>query len=192
MQKTSPMISLYWRATADNRVFRAVLLAVVGSLLLALSAQFKVPFYPVPMTMQTFVLLALALAYGWRLGLATVLLYFAEGALGLPVFAGGGGGLAYFAGPTGGYLLGFLAAAAYAGYMAERGGNKSLMTAIVVLLIADTLIFAFGVTRLAAFFDWDWQKAAAAGLLPFILGDLCKVFLAAALAVGATKISRRH
>ncbi|MGI9311232.1 MAG: biotin transporter BioY, partial [bacterium] len=95
------------QATIHRRLraaFRAVALAVAGSLLLALSAQAQIPFYPVPMTMQTFAVLLLGVAYGWRLGAATVLLYLAAGAAGLPVFAGGAGGAGVLVGPTGDYL----------------------------------------------------------------------------------------
>ena len=192
MYKGPSSIALYWRPTAANRFLRVFLLTVSGAFLLAASAQIKVPFYPVPMTMQTFVLLTLALAYGWRLGTATVLLYFAAGAAGLPVFANGGGGLAYFSGPTGGYLLGFLPAAAFAGFMAERGIDKRLLTAIPVLLLADAMVFAFGAAYLASFMDWNWAKTAAVGVTPFILGDVSKVVLAAAAAVTAKKLLTRE
>ena len=99
-----------WSPAAGSPAIRAIALAVIGSILLTLSAKIQVPFWPVPMTMQTFVVLVLGVAYGWRLAGATVLLYLAQGALGLPVFAAGGGP-AYMDGPTGGYLVGFLLAA---------------------------------------------------------------------------------
>ena len=107
-----------------NATVRNVTLAVLGSLALWLSAKIQVPFYPVSMTMQTFVVLAVGMAFGWRLGATTVLLYLVEGAAGLPVFAGTpekGIGLAYMAGPTGGYLVGFVLAAAAVGALAQRG-----------------------------------------------------------------------
>ncbi|MBT7550852.1 MAG: biotin transporter BioY, partial [Gemmatimonadetes bacterium] len=100
-----------WPQEIESRLFRNTVLAVVGSLLLAVSSKISVPFYPVPMTMQTFVVLALGMAYGWRLGGTTVLLYLAEGAAGLPVFSGTpekGIGLSYMLGGTGGYLIGFV------------------------------------------------------------------------------------
>jgi len=106
---------------------RNLMLAVGGSLLLWASARLQVPFYPVPMTMQTFVVLMIGAAYGWRLGAATVALYLLQGALGMPVFAGTpekGIGLAYMAGPTGGYLVGYVAAAAVTGALAGRGGDR--------------------------------------------------------------------
>jgi biotin transport system substrate-specific component len=109
-----------WSPAAGSTTVRAIVLAVIGSILLTISAKIQVPFWPVPMTIQTFVVLVLGVAYGWRLAGATVLLYLAQGALGLPVFAAGGG-LAYMAGPTGGYLVGFLLAALVVGWLAERG-----------------------------------------------------------------------
>jgi biotin transport system substrate-specific component len=110
----------------SNRLslLQQVLLAIAGSLLLWVSAKVQVPFWPVPMTMQTFVVLGLGAAFGWRLGMATVALYLLEGAMGLPVFAGTpekGIGLAYMAGPTGGYLAGFVVAAGITGWLAEKG-----------------------------------------------------------------------
>ena len=112
------LISTLWPAGEKTGALRLVLLAVVGSILLTISAKVQVPFWPVPMTMQTFVVLAIGMAYGPALGMATVALYLAQGAFGLPVFAGTpekGIGLAYMAGPTGGYLAGFVAAALLTG-----------------------------------------------------------------------------
>ena len=112
---------------------RNLMLAVGGSLLLWASARLQVPFYPVPMTMQTFVVLMIGAAYGWRLGAATVALYLLQGALGMPVFAGTpekGIGLAYMAGPTGGYLVGYVAAAAVTGALAGRGWARRVSTTL--------------------------------------------------------------
>ena len=117
-----------WPEQTANRWLRAVVLAVLGTVLLWASAKMKVDVGPVPVTMQTLVILGLGAAYGWRLGAATLLLYLAEGAAGLPVFAGTpekGIGLAYMTGPTGGYLVGFVIAAAAIGYLAERGMDRN-------------------------------------------------------------------
>src|SRR5256885_9623717 len=113
-------IAAMWPARTSAGL-RFAALAVLGSLALTLSAKLQVPFYPVPMTMQSLVVLLIGLAFGWRLGTATVLLYLAEGLAGLPVFAGTpekGIGLAYMMGPTGGYLVGFVLAAAFLGWLA--------------------------------------------------------------------------
>ena len=120
---TVSFVDALWPARGAGRMARAALLALLGSALLTLSAKVQVPFYPVPMTMQTLVVLLIGMAFGARLGVAAVALYLAEGAVGLPVFAGTpekGIGLAYMIGPTGGYLLGFVVATAVAGWLAER------------------------------------------------------------------------
>ena len=104
-----------WQAEGAARWMRNVVLVLAGTAILAISAKINVPMLPVPMTMQTFAVLLIAMAYGWRLGAATIIAYLAEGALGLPVFAGGGG-LAYMAGPTGGYLFGFVLSALIVGF----------------------------------------------------------------------------
>jgi hypothetical protein len=115
-----------WPQQAASRIARFAALAIGGALALAMSAKAQVPFYPVPMTLQTLVVLAIGAAFGARLAAATVLLYLAEGVLGLQVFAGASAGPAYMAGPTGGYLVGFLVAAALVGWLAERGWDRSL------------------------------------------------------------------
>ncbi len=165
------------------RVLRGVVLAVLGSLLLWASAKIHVPFYPVPMTMQTFVVLALGMAYGWRLGVATVLLYLAEGALGMPVFSGTpekGLGLAYMAGSTGGYLFGFILAAAASGWLAERGWDRNVATTALAMLVGNVLIYIPGLIWLGILFGWD-KPILTWGLTPFILGDVTKVALASAV-----------
>jgi biotin transport system substrate-specific component len=163
--------------------FRNVVLAIAGSLALWLSAKLQVPFYPVPMTMQTFVVLVIGTAFGWRLGAATVALYLAEGALGLPVFAGTpekGIGLAYMIGPTGGYLLSYLPAAALCGFLANRGWDRRIVTTALSMLLGTVVIYAFGLSWLGTVVGWD-KPILAWGLTPFILGDLLKLALAAAV-----------
>ncbi len=120
-----PLVAALWPARGTSWLARNAALALAGALALALSAKVQVPFYPVPMTLQTLVVLTLSAAYGARLGAATVALYLAEGLLGLPVFASALAGPAYMAGPTGGYLAGFLAAAALIGFLAGRGWDRS-------------------------------------------------------------------
>ena len=166
----------------DRRaILRAVLLALAGSVLLALSAKLKVPFHPVPMTMQTMVVLVLGVAYGSRLGTATVALYLLQGAIGLPVFADTperGIGLAYMAGPTGGYLAGFLVAAWFAG-MVGQGGVGRMAAA---MLGGHAIIFAFGLAWLAAAIGLE--KAWLLGAAPFLLATLLKSALGVALLAG--------
>ncbi len=169
---------------------RNLMLAVGGSLLLWASARLQVPFYPVPMTMQTFVVLMIGAAYGWRLGAATVALYLLQGALGMPVFAGTpekGIGLAYMAGPTGGYLVGYVAAAAVTGALAGRGWDRRVSTTLLSMLAGTAVIYAFGIGWLGTVVGWD-KPVLAWGLTPFLLGDLVKLALAAAVLPAAWKL----
>ena len=165
-----------------NGLLRSSLLAVVGSLFLWACAKIQVPFYPVPVTMGTFGVLAIGMVYGWRLGAVTVLLYMAEGAMGLPVFAGTpekGIGLLYMAGPTGGYLAGYVLAAAACGWLAERGWDRNVVTAALAMLVGNALIYLPGLLWLGTLFGWD-KPILEWGLIPFIAGDLLKVALVAA------------
>ncbi|MCR4377382.1 MAG: biotin transporter BioY [Rhodospirillales bacterium] len=178
----STLLDIVWSTnTGVNRAIRNVVLAVVGTLLLTLSAKVQVPFYPVPMTMQTFVVLMLGMAYGWRLGGATLALYLAEGAIGLPVFAGTpekGIGLAYMMGGTGGYLLGYLLAAAIIGWLAEKGWDRTMLGTALALLIGNLIIYVPGLIYLGVLFGWD-KPILEWGFTPFILGDVTKLALAA-------------
>lgn len=175
-------------------VLRAFALASVGALLIWWAAKIQVPFYPVPMTMQTLVVLALGMAYGWRLGVSTLLLYLGLGAVGLPVFAGTpdkGIGLAYMAGPTGGYLVGYVAAVAACGWLAERGWDRNVWTAVVAMLVGNVLIYVPGLLWLGALLGWD-KPILAWGLTPFVLGDLAKVALGGALLPGVWRMLGRR
>ncbi len=167
----------------DRSILRNILLIVAGSALLIISAKIKIPFYPVPLSMQTFVVLMIGMVYGWKLGSATVLLYLVEGAIGLPVFSGTperGIGIAYMVGPTGGYLLGFLFAAALVGWLAERGWGRNLVSAFGAMLLGNLLIYTLGLLWLGSVVGWD-KPVLAYGLTPFILGDLLKIVVATLL-----------
>ncbi len=158
---------------------RNVVLAVAGTLLLALSAKIHIPFWPVPLTMQTFVVLVLGAAYGWKLGASTMLLYLAEGAAGLPVFSGTperGIGLAYMVGPTGGYLVGFVAGAALCGWLAERGWDRRWWGTAVAMSLGHLVILALGWAWLAALIGP--AKAYALGVTPFYAATVAKTALA--------------
>jgi biotin transport system substrate-specific component len=172
-----------WPAGKANTVLRNIVLAVAGAALMTIAAKIRIPFYPVPMSMQTFVVLTLGMAYGWRLGGATFALYLAEGALGLPVFAGTpekGIGLAYMMGSTGGYLIGFVLAAMAVGWLAERGWDRSVVRTAGAMLIGNAIIYVPGLLWLGGLFGWD-KPILAWGLTPFLLGDLVKLALAAAV-----------
>ncbi len=167
------------QASTASRAARAVLLALVGSAVLTLSARLSVPFWPVPMTLQSLAVLLIGAGFGLRLGAATVLLYLLEGAVGLPVFAGTpmhGLGLAYMMGPTGGYLVGFLAAAALVGFFAERGADRSVPKLLGAMTLGHVVLFGFGYAWLAHLLGRD--LALTAGVEPFILGTVVKTLLA--------------
>ena len=181
-------------STPAHRALRSIALAVVGTLLLTIAAKIQVPFYPVPMTMQTFVVLTLGMAYGWRLGGATLILYLAEGAAGLPVFAGTpekGIGIVYMLGGTGGYLVGFVLAAAVCGWLAERGWDRNVATTALAMLAGNVLIYVPGLLRLGILYGWD-KPILEWGLTPFILGDLTKLALASAVLPFAWKLLRKR
>jgi biotin transport system substrate-specific component len=176
-----PLIDRLWPA-AERPLVRQAILVVLGSLLMWASAKVQVPMWPVPMTMQSFVVLVIGMGYGSRLGAATVGFYLLEGALGLPVFAGTpekGIGIAYMMGPTGGYLLGFVLAAATVGWLAERGWDRSLPLAVTAMTIGTILLFVPGVAWLTVLIGFS--KAVAAGVMPFLLASVVKLALAAAV-----------
>jgi biotin transport system substrate-specific component len=165
---------------------------VLGSLLLIASAKLQVPFWPVPMTMQSLVVLLLGMSYGLRLGTAAVLLYLAEGAVGLPVFAGTperGIGLAYMMGPTGGYLVGFVLAAAALGALAERGWDRSLALIAAAMIVGHVILFVPGVLWLAV--PLGLAKAVAVGATPFLAATALKTALGTALIPLAWRWARR-
>ena len=170
--------SLMTPSAATNAVTKAALV-VFGSLLLAVSAQFKIPLYPVPVTGQTLVVLLIGMTYGPRLGGITIAAYLFEGAIGLPVFAGGAAGVAVLMGPTAGYLFGFLLAATAMGYLAERGTGRTVVSTIAAMVIGNCVIYLCGALWLANFIGFG--QAIAAGVLPFLYGDALKLVVAAGL-----------
>ena len=165
-----------------------ILLALFGTLLLAISSKIQVPFWPVPMTMQTFVIFLIGMTYGIRLSFATVALYLFEGAAGLPVFASGGG-IAYLTGPTAGYLYGMLFASIVISYFANLGFSKTYFKATISLLIGSIIIFSIGIIYLGSIIGY--QKAIAVGLLPFIPSELFKIALAVSLIPTIQKIIKK-
>jgi biotin transport system substrate-specific component len=173
------LIDTIW-PVAGSRILRLVVLALIGTALLTLAAKIKVPLQPVPITMQTLVVLVLGMAYGARLGAATVLLYLVEGAVGIPVFADTpekGIGLAYMLKGTGGYLVGFVLAAGVVGYLAERGWDRSAFRTAAAMVIGNVVIYVLGVLWLGSIVG-SLDKAIAWGLLPFLYGDALKLAIA--------------
>ncbi|HVY19455.1 MAG TPA: biotin transporter BioY [Bauldia sp.] len=156
-----------------------VAIVILGTLLLTLSAKVHVPFWPVPMTMQTFVVLVMAMACGSWIGGSIMLAYLVEGALGLPVFSGTperAAGLVYMAGPTGGYLAGMLAASLIVGRLSARGWDRSPSTTLLAMLIGTFVIFGLGYAWLAVLIGP--AKAWTFGVVPFVLSEALKIALA--------------
>jgi len=164
-----------------NQIGLETIVIAGASLLLALSAKISVPFYPVPLTLQTLTVIGLGLALGsWR-GAAAVLLYLGEGSIGLPVFAGTpekGIGLVYMMGPTGGYLIGYVIAALASGLLAQRGWDRHPAKAMLAALLSSALIYVPGLIWLGIVIGFD-KPVLQYGLYPFILGDVTKALLAA-------------
>ena len=159
-----------------NKIGKVILVAVLGTLLLTISAKIKIPFYPVPMTMQTFVVLFLGITLGPKIGLLTISLYLFEGIFGLPVFAGTpekGVGLVYFTGPTMGYLIGFLVAVYFSGSFKY---DKGLINTFLKLIFSVSFIYIFGLIWLGTLIGWD-KPIFKLGAQPFLLAELFKMLL---------------
>ncbi len=161
----------------NSKIIKYAFFALLGSILLAISSKVKIPFYPVPMTMQTLVVIVIGIAFGWKLGLATISLYLFEGILGMPVFSGTpekGIGLIYFTGPTMGYLIGFLIAVFLAGKFVY---NNNLVQNFLKILLATSFIYLLGVIWLGSLIGWD-KPIFKLGVQPFLLAELFKILIA--------------
>ena len=170
-----------------SAVLYDAIVIICGSLILGLSSQVKVylPISPVPITGQTFAVLMLAALLGSKRGVLAIIAYLVEGILGLPVFAGGMGP-ATLIGPTGGYLVGFVAVAYVVGKLAEMGWDRRVSTTIAAMLAGEIVLYTFGVCWLAIM--TNIRIALAVGLYPFIVGDILKVVLAAAVLPAGWKL----
>ena len=161
----------------QTKLLKYIFAALLGSVILAISSKIKIPFYPVPMTMQTLVVLVIGVAFGWRLGLATVFLYLFEGIIGLPVFSGTpekGIGLIYFTGPTMGYLIGFLVTAYISGKFFY---DDNLIKNFFKLFFATSFIYILGMVWLGSLIGWD-KPIFQLGAQPFLLAELFKILIA--------------
>ncbi len=164
------------KSLKQSKLLKYVFLALIGSIILAVSSKIKIPFYPVPMTMQTLVVLMIGIVFGWKLGLATVSLYLFEGIIGLPVFSGTpekGLGLVYFTGPTMGYLLGFLVAVYISG---KFNYDSNIIKNFLKLLLATSFIYILGMTWLGNLIGWD-KPIFQLGAQPFLLAELFKILI---------------
>ena len=165
----------------NQKILKYLLIAILGSILLTISSKVKIPFYPVPMTMQTFVVLFMGVAFGWKIGVATISLYLFEGIIGLPVFAGTpekGMGLIYFTGPTMGYLIGFLFATFIAGYLNFK---TNIFFIFAKLILSVSTIYILGILWLGNLIGWD-KPLLQLGVTPFLLAELFKISLLTVLA----------
>lgn len=171
----------------SNALLWKVLLVILGSIAVAVSARVDVPMYPVPMSLQTLAISIIGLTYGARLAGITLLAYLAEGLVGLPVFAGGGVGLGHLMGPTGGYLFGFVAMAWLTGWMIERANSRSLLMLLAAAFIPALLLFVPGVLWLWAATSLDFSGSFMAGCFPFLIGGFVKSLLAALVVSGIWK-----
>ena len=166
------------KSLKSSKIIKYAFIALIGSIALAISSKVKIPFYPVPMTMQTLVVIIIGAAFGWKLGLATVSLYLFEGIIGLPVFSGTpekGVGLVYFTGPTMGYLIGFLVAVFFAG---KFNYSKNLITNFIKITFATSFIYLLGMVWLGGLIGWD-KPIFKLGAQPFLLAELFKILIAA-------------
>ena len=171
-----------------NDFVYVLLTSIIGSFLLAISSKVQIPLTPVPVTLQTLVLLVMSMFLGWRGAVGATSLYLFQGAIGLPVFAHGGGFIILF-GPTGGYLFGFLIASLVVGYLAEKGWDKSVVLTFTSMTIGTLIIYLFGVIWLS--YLKDLNTALVFGLLPFITPDILKICLGTCLVSAGWEISEK-
>ena len=173
----------------NSRILKYILVIFLGSILLTISSKIKIPFYPVPMTMQTFVVLFLGMSFGYKIGLATVSLYLVEGIIGLPVFSNSpekGVGFVYFTGPTMGYLIGFLFATFLAGYFNFKG---NILNNFIKLLISVSTIYILGFFWLGTLIGWD-KPIMQLGVTPFLLAELFKIAILTLLTKNILKLRK--
>ena len=165
----------------QSKIIKSLLVIILGSVALTISAKIKIPFYPVPMTMQTFVVLFLGLAFGYKVGLTTVGVYLLEGIIGMPVFSNSpekGIGLVYFTGPTMGYLIGFLSAVFLTGCLNFK---NNVFIVFSKLILSVSTIYIFGILWLGTLIGWD-KPIISLGVTPFLLAELFKICLLTLLA----------
>ena len=177
------------KKNTQSKIIKSLIIIFVGSIILAISSKIKIPFYPVPMTMQTFVVLFLGISFGHKIGLATVILYLLEGIVGLPVFSNSperGVGLVYFTGPTMGYLIGFLFACFFASFIKSQD-NYFLI--FIKLISSVSTIYILGVLWLGTLIGWD-KPIIQLGVMPFLLAEIFKIALLALLTKKIIKFRR--
>ncbi len=183
-----------------TRLVSNIVTVLLGTVMITLAAKISVPTWPVPVTLQSFAIAALAAAFGWRIGTATVIAYLLEGAAGLPVFAGASAGLPYILGPTGGFLLGFIPMAFIIGRAADLGASGKVGLLFLAMLVADAVLFALGFTWLLVLgsaASWIDQtnivgSAFAKAVQPFLVWDALKMLFAALTVTGIWTLAKKR
>ena len=169
------------KTNSQLKLIKAFIVIVLGSIALTISAKLKIPFYPVPMTMQTFMVLFLAIAFGYKIGILTVSLYLMDGIVGFPVFSNSpekGVGLVYFTGPTMGYLIGFLIACFLSTFISLK---DNFLIIFLKLTVSVSAIYLLGILWLGALIGWD-KPILQLGVTPFLLAEFFKIALLTLLA----------
>ena len=177
------------KQNSHSRIIKSVIIIFFGSIALAISAKIKIPFYPVPMTMQTFVVLFLGMIFGYKIGMATVILYLFEGIIGLPVFSNSperGVGLTYFVGPTMGYLVGFILACFLASFVKEKDNYLKIF---FKLSLSVSVIYILGILWLGNLIGWD-KPIIQLGVAPFLPAEIAKILLLSLLSKQILKIKK--
>tara|TARA_B100001758_G_scaffold182095_1_gene158798 strand:+ start:559 stop:1110 length:552 start_codon:yes stop_codon:yes gene_type:complete len=177
------------KQNTQTKIIKSLLVILLGSIILAISSKIKIPFYPVPMTMQTFVVLLIGMSFGYKIGLATISLYLIEGIIGLPVFSNSperGVGLVYFTGPTMGYLIGFLSACFLASLIKK---NDNYFIIFIKLILSVSTIYILGVLWLGTLIGWD-KPIIQLGVVPFLLAEFFKISLLTILAKKIFKLRK--
>ena len=169
------------KVSSHSKLIKSFIVIILGSIALTVSAKLKIPFYPVPMTMQTFVVLFLGLSFGYKISLATVGLYLLEGIAGLPVFSNSpekGVGLIYFTGPTMGYLVGFLVASFLSAFINIK---DNFFIIFLKLSLSVSTIYILGILWLGTLIGWN-KPIIQLGVTPFLLAEIFKITLLTLLA----------
>ena len=177
------------KQNTQSQIIKSLLIIFFGSVILAISAKIKIPFYPVPMTMQTFVVLFLGISFGYKVAIATVGLYLIEGILGLPVFSNSperGVGLIYFTGPTMGYLMGFISACFLASFVKEK---DNYLVILIKLILSVSTIYILGILWLGILIGWE-KPIIELGVKPFLLAEIAKIILLTLLAKKFIKLRK--
>tara|TARA_Y100001958_G_C21146007_1_gene483371 strand:- start:607 stop:1158 length:552 start_codon:yes stop_codon:yes gene_type:complete len=177
------------KQNTQSQLIKSILVIFFGSIILAISAKVKIPFYPVPMTMQTFVVLLVGLSFGYKIALATVGLYLVEGIIGLPVFSNSperGVGLVYFTGPTMGYLVGFLAACFLSSFISQK---DNYLIIFLKLILSVSTIYILGILWLGTIIGWD-KPIFELGVMPFLIAELFKISILTVLSKKLLKLRK--